>query len=85
LAPLPLVVCVGPGAVVCGLAEATDELGSIGGEVCTVVGLGLVVVGSTLVPLSWQAASATATSAAGTSRYVSCFTCTDEFSRGLRR
>ena len=85
---MPLVVCVGPGAVVRGLAEATDELGSIGGEVCTVVGLGLVVVGSTLVPLSWHAASAgsaTATSAAGTSRYVSCFTCTDEFSRGPRR
>ncbi|WP_431237023.1 hypothetical protein ACQ86B_19485 [Mycolicibacterium aichiense] len=41
-----------PGVGGCGLADATDELGSIGFDVCTVVGLGLVVVGSTVVPLS---------------------------------
>jgi hypothetical protein len=68
--------------VVCGLADATDELGRFGGEVCAVVGLELVVVGSTLGPLSWQAArvaAARATRTAGTSRCVSCFTCTSEF------
>ena len=44
-----------------GFAEATEELGSIGGEVCTVVGL--VVVGSMLLPSSAHALSATTTNA----------------------
>jgi hypothetical protein len=41
-----------------GLAVSTEELGSTGGEVCTVVGLGLVVVGSVWLPLSVHAVSA---------------------------
>lgn len=41
-----------------GLADAIEELGSIGGEVLTVVGLGLVVVGSTSVLLWAQPDSA---------------------------
>jgi hypothetical protein len=41
-----------------GLAVSTEELGSTGGEVCTVVGLGLVVVGSVWLPLSVHADNA---------------------------
>jgi hypothetical protein len=81
------VVWLGP-VLGCGLADATDELGSMGGEVCTAVGLGLVVVGSTAVPLSAHPASADNATAARTAGINSCesrFTRTPEFSRGQRR
>ncbi len=40
------------------LGDGRALLGSMGGEVCTVVGLGLVIVGSVGLPLSVHAASA---------------------------